>query len=155
MALFKPCTTCIARNSKKIWAKLFLLKYFESATKRLYPKNVSGSVQVLKQRIKVDKLDFFKNASFFLFWVVMNIQKDWNAKLEIAYTFMLKYSKITVCCIYFILPKTDFSICVECRQNWQLLVSCRFILRITKSRVCMHSVTVISRPALSVKKFYG
>ena len=26
----------------------------------------------------------------------MNIKKDWNAKLEIAYSFMLKYSKITV-----------------------------------------------------------
>ena len=27
----------------------------------------------------------------------MNIQKDWKAKLESAYSFMLKYSKITVC----------------------------------------------------------
>ena len=27
----------------------------------------------------------------------MIIEKDWNAKLEIAYSFMLKYSKITVC----------------------------------------------------------
>ena len=33
----------------------------------------------------------------FLFWVRMNIQKDWKAKLESAYSFMLKYSKITVC----------------------------------------------------------
>ena len=33
----------------------------------------------------------------FLFWVPMNIQKDWQAKLESAYSFMLKYSKITVC----------------------------------------------------------
>ena len=31
----------------------------------------------------------------------MNIYKDWKAKLESAYSFMLKYSKITVC--YFIL----------------------------------------------------
>ena len=30
---------------------------------RTRAKNVSGSVQVLKQWIKVDKLDFFKNAS--------------------------------------------------------------------------------------------
>ena len=30
----------------------------------------------------------------FLFWVPMN---DWKAKLESAYVFMLKYSKITVC----------------------------------------------------------
>ena len=52
-----------ACNSNIFWAKLLLLKCFESATKWLYPKNVSGSVQVLKQRIKVDKLDFFKNAS--------------------------------------------------------------------------------------------
>ena len=29
-------------------------------------------------------------------WVLMNIQKDWNAKLEGAYSFMLKYSKIIV-----------------------------------------------------------
>ena len=33
---------------------------------------------------------------FFLFWVPMNILKDWKAKLESAYPFMLKYSKITV-----------------------------------------------------------
>ena len=32
----------------------------------------------------------------FLFWVPMNIQKDRKAKLESAYSFMLKYSKITV-----------------------------------------------------------
>ena len=30
----------------------------------------------------------------FLFWVPMN---DWKAKLESAYSFKLKYSKITVC----------------------------------------------------------
>ena len=33
---------------------------------------------------------------FFLIWVPMNIQKDWKATLESAYSFMLKYSKITV-----------------------------------------------------------
>ena len=33
---------------------------------------------------------------FFLFQVPMNMQKDWKAKLESAYSFMLKYSKITV-----------------------------------------------------------
>ena len=27
----------------------------------------------------------------------MNIYKDWKAKLESAYSFILKYSKITVC----------------------------------------------------------
>jgi hypothetical protein len=27
----------------------------------------------------------------------MNIWKDWKAKLESAYSFMLKYSKITAC----------------------------------------------------------
>ena len=31
----------------------------------------------------------------FLFW--LPIQKDWKAKLESAYSFMLKHSKITVC----------------------------------------------------------
>ena len=36
-----------ACNSKIFGAKLLLLKCFESATKRLYPKNISGSVQVL------------------------------------------------------------------------------------------------------------
>ena len=35
--------------------------------------------------------------NFFLFWVLMNIQKDWKAKLESVYSFMLKYYKITVC----------------------------------------------------------
>ena len=34
---------------------------------------------------------------FFLFQVPMNIQKDWKAKLESACSFMLKYSKKTVC----------------------------------------------------------
>ena len=33
---------------------------------------------------------------FFLFQVPMNIQKEWKAKLESAYCFMLEYSKITV-----------------------------------------------------------
>ena len=33
---------------------------------------------------------------FYLFQVPMNIQKDWKATLESAYSFMLKYSKITV-----------------------------------------------------------
>ena len=32
----------------------------------------------------------------FLSWVPMNMQKDWKAKLESAYYFMLKYSEITV-----------------------------------------------------------
>ena len=31
-----------------------------------------------------------------MFWVPMNIYKDWKAKLESAYSSMLKYSKITV-----------------------------------------------------------
>jgi hypothetical protein len=52
-----------ACNSNFFWAKLLLLKCFESAIKRLYPKNASGSIQALKQQIKIDKLDFFKNAS--------------------------------------------------------------------------------------------
>jgi hypothetical protein len=60
-------------NSKKIWAKLFLLKYFES----YFIQNMSQAPsKSLKQWIKVDKLDYFKNASFekfFLFWVSMNI----------------------------------------------------------------------------------
>ena len=33
----------------------------------------------------------------FLSWVPINIKKDWKAKLESTYSFMLKYSKITVC----------------------------------------------------------
>ena len=33
---------------------------------------------------------------FFLFWVPMNTS-DWKAKLESAYSFMLKHSKTTVC----------------------------------------------------------
>ena len=52
---------------------------------------------------------------FFLFWVPMNIQKDWMARLESAYSFMLEYYKITVCLIYqlFIV----FSICICTKQN--------------------------------------
>ena len=34
---------------------------------------------------------------FILLQVSMNIKKDWKAKLESVYSFMLKYSKITVC----------------------------------------------------------
>ena len=41
-----------ACNSKNFGAKLLLLKCFECATKWLYPKNVSGSVQVLKTEDK-------------------------------------------------------------------------------------------------------
>ena len=33
---------------------------------------------------------------FFSFWVRMNTYKDWKLKLESAYSFMLKYSKIKV-----------------------------------------------------------
>ena len=32
----------------------------------------------------------------FLSWLPMSGQKDWKAKLESAYSFMLRYSKITV-----------------------------------------------------------
>jgi hypothetical protein len=54
---------------------------------------------VLKQRTKVDRLDFFQKCiigfeKFFLFWVPMNILKDRKAKLESAYSFMLKYGGI-------------------------------------------------------------
>jgi hypothetical protein len=44
--------------------KLFGPNYFFWSVLKVPPsdlRNVSGSVQVLKQRIKVDKLDFFKN----------------------------------------------------------------------------------------------
>ena len=51
----------------------------------------------LKQWIKVDKLDYFKNASQHLknsfVFGADDIQKHWKAKLESAYSFMLKYSK--------------------------------------------------------------
>ena len=64
----------------------------------------------LKQRIKVDILFFSKRIiefeKFFLSWVQMNILKDWNTKIESAYSFMLKYSKITVC-IFSVLLKTQ------------------------------------------------
>ena len=33
---------------------------------------------------------------FLLFWVPINIKKDWMAKLESDYSFILKHSKITV-----------------------------------------------------------
>ena len=33
---------------------------------------------------------------FFLFWVPLSMQKNWKTKLESAYSFILKYSKITV-----------------------------------------------------------
>jgi hypothetical protein len=45
---------------------------------------------------------------FFLFWVPMNIWKDWKAKLESAYSFMLKYSKITVWALSENLPKWHY-----------------------------------------------
>ena len=39
----------------------------------------------------------FRIAKLFLSWVPMNILKDWKAKLESGYSFMLNYSKITAC----------------------------------------------------------
>ena len=77
----------------------FLLKCFKSVTKWLYPKNVSGTVQVLKKQIKVDRLDFFQKCiiafkKFFLFCVPMKV------KLGCDYSFMLKYSKMIVGNVY-------------------------------------------------------
>ena len=46
----------------------------------------------------MDKLDYFKNASYHLKNSSCFLGADeWKAKLESAYSFMLKYSKITVC----------------------------------------------------------
>ena len=45
---------------------------------------------------KAEKKVIIALEKFFLFCVPMNIQKDWKAKLESAYSYMLKYSKITV-----------------------------------------------------------
>ena len=36
----------------------------------------------------------------FLFWMPINIWKDWKTKLESTDYFMLKYSKIIVCTVY-------------------------------------------------------
>ena len=47
---------------------------------------------------------------FFLFQVPMNIQKDWKAKSESAYYFMLKYSKIAVCLKWPLYTKWPFVI---------------------------------------------
>ena len=48
-----------------MWAQPFqpCLKIVKMALFRLYPKHVSGSVQVLKTADKVNKSDYFKNAS--------------------------------------------------------------------------------------------
>jgi hypothetical protein len=43
-----------------LWAKLLLLKCFESATKRHFPKNISGSVQVHKTADKSGKIGLFQ-----------------------------------------------------------------------------------------------
>ena len=45
----------------------------------------------LKFYLLVKENKFYKQ---FLFWVPMNIQKDWKSKLESAYSFILTYSKI-------------------------------------------------------------
>ena len=90
MALFNPCM-----YFKIFLAKFLLLKCFESD----FNQNMSHAPsKCLKQQIlKVDKLDYFKNASQHLkIWVTMSIQKDWKAKIESAFSFMFKYSKITV-----------------------------------------------------------
>ena len=47
----------------------------------------------------------------FLFWFHMNAQKYWKPKLESAYSFTLKYSKITAC----ILSKNHFQILLSLR----------------------------------------
>ena len=51
---------------------------------------------------KRGKIGFFEKCviafeKFFLFWVAMNILKDREVKLESAYSFVIKYSEITVC----------------------------------------------------------
>ena len=61
---------------------------------------------------------------FFLFWMPMNIQKDWKVKLESAYSFMLKCSKITVCIAYKIKPKFDDIFFVDLRILYVFCTSC-------------------------------
>ena len=48
---------------------------------------------------------------FVLFWLSMNIQEDWRAKLEIAYSFILKYHQITVC-MHKLLPQIFLSLLI-------------------------------------------
>ena len=49
----------------------------------------------------MDKLDYYKNASYHLKNSSCFLGADeWKAKLESAYSFMLKYPKITVCLVY-------------------------------------------------------
>ena len=45
-----------------------------------------------------------------LSWVPMSIEKDWKAKLESAYSFMLKYSTVTVCYSFRYMSKLDQNI---------------------------------------------
>ena len=40
--------------------------------------------------------------------MLMNIYKDWKAKLESAYSFILKYSKTTVCHVHFFMNVFEF-----------------------------------------------
>ena len=76
-----------AYNPKNFWAKILFWKCHQVTSSKCLSL-------CLEQRIKMDKLDYFKKAlkafeKFFLFWMPMNI-------LESAYSFMLKCSKITV-----------------------------------------------------------
>ena len=72
---------------------MHVIKNFGGNISSDYLKHVSGSVQVLKT---VDKLNHFKNGSQHLKKKKNCVpMKDWKP-IESAYSFILKYSKITV-----------------------------------------------------------
>jgi hypothetical protein len=57
----------------------------------------SAILAIFQKRLGWPKNSIRAFEKFFLFWVPMNIQKDWKAKLKSYYYFMFKYSRITVC----------------------------------------------------------
>ena len=75
----QPIPSTVVKYVESIWHEnLLLLMCFESATKWLYPKNVSGSVHVLKTEDKCRQIGLFQKCiiafeKFLLFWVPMNI----------------------------------------------------------------------------------
>ena len=69
------------------------MRRLKSAILAIFQKGLGWPFPVSAALKNASQLEFEK---FLLFWVPMNIQKDWKAKLESAYSLMLKYSKITV-----------------------------------------------------------
>ena len=89
---FNPCI-----KFEFFFSQIISFKWYEW----LYPKYVSSSVQGQNKWIKMDELDYLQKVlttfeNYFIFRFLWTSRKTGKAKIESAYSSMLKYSKITV-----------------------------------------------------------